>query len=160
MRPAQLARCLRIRNLPKLRSPQRRVRWARRRARSAGTSSSACVCEQLEHPQLVVPCSRRSWIMAQRISASQLRSKIRQAQQKQQQAINRYNREIRQRDQKIRQAVNKINQDVRAYNSRVRADRQRVRNLLTRLNQQKSATRYVVYRTSVQTLHDSYMRLE
>ena len=98
--------------------------------------------------------------MVRRISASQLRSKLRQQQQKRKQAIDKHNRQVRQHNQKVRQAVNKYNQEVRAYNSRVRANRQRLRSLLTRLGQQKTSTRYVVYTTSVQTLSESYSRLD
>ena len=101
--------------------------------------------------------------MAQRISASQLQSKLRQAQQKQQQAINKYNQAVRQHNQNVKTAINKYNQEVRAYNSRVRANRQRIKNELTRFSNQLShttTTRHVVYRTSVETLHSSYTRLE
>lgn len=98
--------------------------------------------------------------MARRISASQLRSKLRQQQQKRKQAIDKYNREVRAHNRKAQQAVNKYNQEVRAYNVRVRANRRRLRSLVTRLNQQKTTTRFVVYRTSVQTLTEAYKRLD
>jgi hypothetical protein len=87
--------------------------------------------------------------MARRYSASQIRSKLRQAQQKQRQAVN-----------KINQAIRRYNQGVRTYNSRVRANRQRLRSELNRLNRRTTTTRYVVYRTSVETLYESYTRLE
>ena len=98
--------------------------------------------------------------MVKRITPSQLRSKLQQAQQKQRQAINKYNQAVRQQKQKIQQAIDKYNQEVRSYNARVRANRQRLQSQLARLNQQKTTTRYVVYRTSVQTLLDVYTRLE
>lgn len=101
--------------------------------------------------------------MARKISLSQFKSKIRQAQQKQKQAINRYNQEARRHNQKAKQAVNKFNQEVRAYNARVRANRQKIKNELDRLSRQPSVTittQYTVYRTSVETLHNSYTRLE
>ena len=87
--------------------------------------------------------------MARRISTSQLRSELRRAQQKQRQAIN-----------KLNQAVNKYNQAVRTHNARVRANRQRLKSELARLSRQQTTTRYVVYTTSVQTLHQTYYRLE
>ena len=101
--------------------------------------------------------------MARRYSASQFRNKIRQAQQKQKQAIDKYNQAVRRYNQGVKNAVNKYNQEVRAHNSRVRANRQRIKNELARLSRQSSTTpttRYVVYRTSVETLHSSYTRLE
>jgi len=101
--------------------------------------------------------------MARRISASQLRSKLRLAQQKQQQAINKYNQAVRRHNQGVKNAVNKYNQAVRAHNARVRANRQRIKSELARLNRQSSTTtttRYVVYRSSVDTLHRSYTNLE
>lgn len=90
--------------------------------------------------------------MARRVSTSQLRSKLRQIQQKQRQAINNYN-----------QAVNKYNREVRSYNARVCANRQRLQSELNRLNRQRTTTRYVIhttYTTSVQTLHQTYSRME
>lgn len=99
--------------------------------------------------------------MAQRYSASQIRSKMRQAQQKQRQAINKYNQDVRRYNQGVKNAVNKYNQAVRAHNARVRANRQRIKNELARFSRQSTTTtRYVVYRTSVETLHESYTSLE
>ena len=100
--------------------------------------------------------------MAKRFSPSQIRSKIRQAQQKQQQAIDNYNQAVRRYNQGLKNAVNKYNQAVREHNARVRANRQRIKNEFARLSRQSTTieTRYVVYRTSVETLHQSYSRLE
>ena len=106
--------------------------------------------------------------MAQRISVSQLRNRIRQAQQKQKQAIDGYNQavrqhnqKVRQRNQKINQAINQYNQAVRTHNSRVRANQQRLRSELARLRCQPTrVTHHVVYRTSVHSLHEAYTRLE
>ena len=100
-------------------------------------------------------------------SPAQIRQKIRQAQQKQRQAINKYNREARRHNQKVKQAannynraVNDYNRKVRAHNSRVKANRQRIKNELAKLSRQSTTTRYTVYRTSVRTLHSSYVRLD
>jgi len=100
--------------------------------------------------------------MARRYSASQLRSIIRQAEQKRRQAISKYNQEVRRYNQGVKNAVSKYNQAVRTHNSRVRANRQRIKNELARLSRQSTTTtsRFVVYRTSVETLHHSYARLE
>ena len=101
--------------------------------------------------------------MAKRYSISQIRNEIRRAQQKQRQAIDKYNQAVRRFNRERKNAVNKYNRDVRAHNARVRANRQRIKNELARLSRQSTATatiRYVVYRTSVETLHKSYTRLE
>ena len=96
--------------------------------------------------------------MARRYSASQARSKLRQAQQKIRQAENKYKQGIR----KLNREINKYNQGVRQHNSRVRANRQRLRTELARLSKSSTTTttRYVVYRTSVQSLSDAYVRFE
>ena len=99
--------------------------------------------------------------MARRISASQLRSKLRQAQQKRRQDVTKYNDAVRRHNQGVRTAVNRYNQFIRTYNERVRANRRRLVTELTRLNSKPSVTaRYVVYRTSVRTLQNSYSHLE
>ena len=99
--------------------------------------------------------------MARRFSSSQLRSKLRQAQQKQRQAITKYNDAVRRHNQGVRTAVNRYNQVVRTHNERVRANRRRLASELARLQSQPTiTTRYVVYRTSVRTLQKSYSRLE
>jgi hypothetical protein len=101
--------------------------------------------------------------MARKYTPSQLRNKLRQEQQKQKRAIDNYNRDVRRHNQKVKSNINKYNREVRAYNARVRANRQRVKNELARFNRKASTTittRQVIYRTSVDTLHDSYSRLE
>jgi len=100
--------------------------------------------------------------VVRRYSASRIRSQLRQAQQKQKQAIDAYNREVRRYNQKVKTAVDQYNREVRAHNSRVRANRQRLKSEVARLNRQQptTTTRFVTYRTSVQTLHESYTRLE
>ena len=92
--------------------------------------------------------------MVRRISASQLKNTVRQAAQKQRQAINKYN-----------QAVNRYNQAVRTYSLRVKAQRQRINSELAKLGRQptttrSTVTRYTVFRTSVNTMHEAYVRLE
>ena len=94
--------------------------------------------------------------MPRRISSSQYRNKVRQAQSK-----------LRQAQNKQRHAVNKFNQAVRTYNSkvrthnaRVRADRDRLLRELKKLARASSQPRYVAFRTSVQTVQRSYAVLE
>lgn len=98
--------------------------------------------------------------MVRKVSASQYKSMVRRAQQKRKQAINKLNQEIRRVNQKNKAAVSKHNRDVRAHNSRIRANRQRLKTELRRLSRQTSSTQYIVYRASVNTLHDSYTILE
>ncbi len=104
------------------------------------------------------------YLMARRrISSSQLRSQLRQAEQKQRQAINRYNAAVRKYNRERQQVVNQYNQEVRAHNARVRSNRQKLRNelaTLQRASQAPTTTRHVVYRRSVVTLHDSFQRME
>ena len=95
-----------------------------------------------------------------RISASQLKSKLRQAQQKRRQAINKYNSAVRKHNNKRKQAINKYNQAVRTHNSKVRANRRKIQAELKRLSQRRTTTRFVVYQTSVESVHQSYTSLE
>ena len=100
--------------------------------------------------------------MPRRYSASQIRSQLRQAQQKTRQAITKYNDAVRRHNQGVRTAINRYNQAARTHNERVRANRRRLANALSRLNSRPttSTTRYVVYRTTVRTLQSSYSRLD
>lgn len=98
--------------------------------------------------------------MPRKYSPSQLRSLLRQAEQKQRQAINKYNQAVRQYNQGVRTAVNKYNQAVRAHNARVHAHRSRVRAELSRLRSQAASVRTTTYTTSVHHLYASYERLQ
>ena len=105
--------------------------------------------------------------MGRRFSTSQLRSRIQQARNRQEQAIskfnqaiNRYNQEARRRNQKLKQAVSAYNREARAYNSRVRARRQQLTNQVARLSRRPTRPAYTIYRASIQTLHETYVRLE
>ena len=116
--------------------------------------------------------------MARRITLSQFNSMVRQAQQKQKQAINKYNQEVRRNNQKRQQEINKYNQEVRQYhqkrkqainaynnevrkhNARVHANRQRIASELNRLNSQQSAIRYETLRKSSISLNRAYSNLE
>ncbi len=100
--------------------------------------------------------------MARRVTPSQVRSKLRQIQQKRQQAINKYNQSVRRYNDGVKKAVNNYNQAVRTHNSRVRSNRQRIQSELNRLSAKSSTrtTTHVIYRTSVEILHQSYGVLE
>jgi hypothetical protein len=98
--------------------------------------------------------------MAQRISLAQMRSKLQQIQSRQRQAINNYNQAVRQHNQKISSAIAKYNGALRAHNNQVRANRQRVLQALSALPSRTTVTRYVKFRVSVDTLHQSYVRLD
>lgn len=98
--------------------------------------------------------------MARRYSASQLRSKLRQIQSKQRQAINQYNGAVRRYNRAVRAAVDQYNRAVRAHNARVRSNRQRLKAELVRLSRQRTARQYVTFRSSVETLQQSYARLD
>ena len=98
--------------------------------------------------------------MARRVTPSQFRSMVRQAQQKQKQAVDKYNRDVRAYNQKLKQAVDSYNREVRAHNARVRANRDRLRRELNKLSAQSSRTRYVEFGVSVDAVQRSYERLE
>jgi hypothetical protein len=97
--------------------------------------------------------------MPRRMTPSQIRSALRQAQNKQKQAINKYNREVRQHNQKVKQAINNYNNEVRRYNTRVRANRQKIAAELRRL-QSSTTVRYQVVQTSAIALNGYYERLD
>ena len=86
--------------------------------------------------------------MARRISSSQLRSKIRQAKNKSEQARRKLNQNIR-----------KAKNEIRRHNARVRANRQKIINQLNRLRS-RTVIRHKVLHTSTLTLNASYQNLE
>ena len=85
---------------------------------------------------------------------------VRQAQQRQRQAIDKLNREVRTHNQKVKRAVDDYNRQVRTYNARVRSDRQRLRNELARLSRRTTTTHLVTFRASVSAVQTAYERLE
>lgn len=94
--------------------------------------------------------------MVRRVSPAQLRSQIRQAQQKAQRAVNNYNQSVR----KVNQAIDSYNREARAHNARVRANQQRLQREIAKLKSRPTTTRYVTYGSSVQTLQRSFTRVE
>ncbi|MCG6659624.1 hypothetical protein HOP52_17885 [Halomonas campisalis] len=97
--------------------------------------------------------------MPRRISPSQMRSKLRQAQNKQKQAVAKYNREVRQHNQKVNQAVNKYNNEVRKHNARVRVNRQKIDSELRKMKSSGSSN-YQIVRSSAITLNTYYEQLD
>lgn len=94
--------------------------------------------------------------MARRITASQLRSKIRQSQARQKKAIDDYNRAVRDYNRKVQHAIGDYNRAVRAHNAKVRTHRQRLRSELARLRRRSSS----MYSSSAQVLYQSFTRVE
>lgn len=94
--------------------------------------------------------------MARKVSSSQFKSMVRQAQTKHRQAVAKINGAI----SKYNQEVNRYNAAARTHNARVRSNRARLKQELTRLSTAASQPRYVTLRTSVESVHRSYVRLE
>lgn len=104
--------------------------------------------------------------MARRVTLSQFKSMVRQAESQRRQAIDRYNQAVRQHNQKVKRAVDdtnraidSYNREARAHNARLRADRARISDALARLSSHRTVS-YTVYRTSSRSLHEAYARLE
>lgn len=99
--------------------------------------------------------------MVRRVTPSQLRSLIRQAEQKQLQAINRYNQAVRDRNREVRQAVGQYNREVSAHNARVRAHRARLQSELRQLNARSTTTvRYTTTTRVVRTVEQRFIGVE
>ena len=97
--------------------------------------------------------------MARRYSASQIKSMMRQAEQKQRKAISDYNNAAKKYNREVKKAVSDYNRQVNDHNARVRANRRRLQSELSRLSSTPS-THYVTYRTSVGVVAESFARLE
>ena len=105
--------------------------------------------------------------MPRRLSSSQIRSKLRQTQTKQHQAIENWNSGIRTYNNKVRQynserrrAIDAYNREVRSYNARVRANRSRLRSAVQSLSTQTITVRYSSFHTSAANLYSAYERLD
>ena len=85
---------------------------------------------------------------------------LRQAEAKTKRAVDKYNQEVRKYNRGRKRAIDDYNREVRAYNTRVRANRQRISRELARLKQHSTTPRLVQFRTSVQTLHQTFVRVE
>ena len=99
--------------------------------------------------------------MVRHVTQSQLQSAIRQAQQKQQRAINQYNQAARDYNRKVRQAVDQHNREVSAHNARVRANRARFQSELRRLNSTPAGTvRYTTSTRVIRTVERGFVGVE
>ena len=116
--------------------------------------------------------------MTRRITSSQWNSKLRQAQQKQRQVIDKlgrevkaynqkvkrevdkYNRGINAHNQKVGREVDKYNREMRSHNNRVRANQQRLKNELARFNRQTVSAKLTSFNRSVQAVQYAYEQLE
>lgn len=98
--------------------------------------------------------------MVRKISTSQFRSKLRQAQNKQKQAIAKYNRDVKQHTQKVNRAINQYNSEVRRHNARVRANRQKITAELRRLQSNRATIQYQTIQSSAISLNTQYEHLD
>ena len=99
--------------------------------------------------------------MPKRVTPSQFNRIVRQAQQKQRQAISNYNHEVRRVNAHNKRVVDNYNRQVTSHNQRVRQNRRKLLSELNRLNANRTTTtRYVTYTTSVQSLQRSFTELE
>jgi hypothetical protein len=101
------------------------------------------------------------YAVASRKSRAQIQAQLRQAQQKQRQAINKYNADARAHNRKVQQAVSNYNTAVRRHNAAVRSNRVRLQRELTALQSHPRSPRTTaVYGPSVVALVESFTRLE
>lgn len=105
--------------------------------------------------------------MARRVTPSQLKSMIQQAQNRRKQAINKYNQAVNKHNQAVRKhnqdqkrAVDNHNREVRAHNVRVRAYRTKLQTEISKLQRQSKPVRYTTLRTTVTSVHQAYVQLE
>ena len=99
--------------------------------------------------------------MARRMTPAQFKSHLQQQANQRRQAINRYNQAVQSHQRKVKTAIDNYNREVRAYNQRLRANQQRVQQAIRQLQSRPVVlTRYVRFRTSVETLHRSYVCLD
>jgi hypothetical protein len=106
-------------------------------------------------------------VMTRRVSPSQLKSIIRQAEAQQRRDVNRYNAAVRQYNLALRRAVDEHNAGVRRtqravndYNRAARTHNARLRSEIARLDSHRSSTRYVATQTSTVALHSAFHRVE
>ena len=105
--------------------------------------------------------------MVRKMAPAQFKAAVNKVQRQQKQAIDNYNREARRRNAAVKKAVEDYNREVRAYNSEARAHNARVENQRRRLNQEvrrlnsrPTATTFITYRSSVETLARTYAATE
>ena len=109
----------------------------------------------------------RGLAMPRRVTSPQIRAKLRQAQSREPEAIQKWNNSVRTYNNRIRQynserkrAIDTYNREVRAHNTRVRTNRARLRSALQRLSAQTVTVRYTSLHASVAALSTAYERLD
>ena len=96
-----------------------------------------------------------------RSQISRVQSQLRQAEGKARQAVRDIDRATSQYQHDVDRAVTRYNSGVRAYNAQVRQNQTRLQQAVRQLQTRPtSATRFVTYQTSVQTVQQSFVRLE
>lgn len=90
--------------------------------------------------------------MARKISTSQLKSRIRQAER----AINDYNRAVKKYNSDMKRAVSAYNSAVRKHNANVRHNRQVIQRELNKLHSTSHLSQHQVYRTTIITMQRHY----
>lgn len=90
--------------------------------------------------------------MPPKFNPSQLKSKLRQLENQYKQQLSKVNRAIK-------RAVNDYNSAVKQHNAKVLRSRSRIQSELRKLNSSLSARTVTTYRTSVNTLHTSYIKV-
>lgn len=95
--------------------------------------------------------------MPKRISTSQLKSKIRQAEQKQRRAIADFNRSVNEYNAEVKKTINAYNRLVREYNSSVRRNRQIIEQEMRKLNTRTTVS--TPYTASMHVMQQHYQRV-
>ena len=90
--------------------------------------------------------------MPKRISTSQLKSKLRQIEQKQRKAINGYNQAVRKYNTQLKRSVDAYNHFVREYNAAVQKNKQIISREIRKLN----TASHSAYTVSVRTMQRHY----
>ena len=105
--------------------------------------------------------------MPRHLSASQIRSKLRQAQSKRRQGIQKFNNAIRAYNNKVRRhnserkrAIDAYNREARAHNARARTNHARLQSALQSLSRRPVIVRYTSLHQSTLDLSASYDRLD
>lgn len=96
--------------------------------------------------------------MPNRISLSQIQSKLRQAQSKQKQAIDAYNRQVRAINDGRKRAIENYNRAVRSHNQRVRINRAQFEQALSRLRNAANTTTSLT--VSARSVHAAFVHVE
>ena len=98
--------------------------------------------------------------MPSRMSQSQLRSKLRQAETKRRQAIQRYNDEVRRYNSQRKRRIDEYNSAVRTYNSRRRTNYNRLKSALRRLASQSVTVQFTSSHQSSLEVSAAYEQLD